>query len=122
MKQNVIIALLSIIATLLVVREFNTPNFVIGQSSGGGSASIGTEIAVATGTTQGGSVSAFYMYHGPTNRLAVYILGSKGLELRSVRDLQYDLQIPDFNSSRPGVITSVKEVQGAVNPTPKKKR
>jgi len=112
MRQNVIVALLSVIATLLLVNTLSPPHWVSGQNATG-NATVGSEIAVATGSILGGGGSAFYLYHLPKNRLAVYYLGNNGLELRAVRDLQWDLEAPDFKE-QPGKITSVRAMKAAI--------
>jgi hypothetical protein len=111
MRQNVIIALLSVIATLLLVIVLS-PHSVVGQNATG-NATVGSDIAVATGSMMGGSGSALYLYDAKDKILAVYFLGNQGLEVRAVRDIQWDLQAIDFNQPQ-GKITSVPAMRTAV--------
>jgi hypothetical protein len=115
MRYNVIVALLSVIATLLAVLAFKPAPSASGQASVGGNATVGGEIAVATGNILGGSGSAFWLFYRPEKKLAVYFLGNRGLELRAVRDVQYDLQLVDTGTSlTPGKMTSVAKVKAEV--------
>jgi len=106
------IVLLSVAITLLAVNVLKSPSPAVGQSSSG-TASSGTEIVGATGSTMSGSGSAFYLYDNSSRHLVVYFLGNSGLELRAARDLTYDLQIPDFNG-RAGLRPTVKDIQKEV--------
>ena len=96
MRQNFVIALLSVIATLLFVLVLTPKYPVLGQMAGG-NATVGGEVAVATGALQGGAGTAFWLYERPTKRLAVYVFGNAGLELKAVRDIQYDLQADELS-------------------------
>ncbi len=112
MKQNIIICLLSVVATLLavvVVQNFTQQNVLVGQS-GGSTATVGP-IGVATGKFQGGGDSqAFWLYLPGEDRLMVYNLGSRNrLELRAVRNVEYDKQL--FDHSFSGKYPKVKDVQ-----------
>lgn len=114
MRQNVTIALLSVIATLLLVAVLSGPRSVSGQTGGSGSATVGGEIAVATGATQGGGGgAAFYLFIPQSKKLAVYYLGNNGLEVRAVRDVTWDLDAPDF-WAQPGKITKVADMKKAI--------
>jgi hypothetical protein len=112
MRQNVIVALLAVIATLLAVAVFRPPQYVLGQMSSGGTASVG-EIAVATGGLQGGQGSAFYLYDPKEHKLLVYYLANNGLEIRAVRDLEWDFKATDFNQT-PGKMVSVNDMKKAI--------
>jgi len=118
MRQNVIIALLSVIATLLLVIVLS-PHPVSGQNATG-NATVGSDIAVATGSMQGGTGSALYLYDAKSKVLAVYFLGNAGLEVRAVRDIQWDLQAPDFNQPQ-GKVTSVIAMRTAIKKQEKQK-
>ncbi len=111
MRQNVIIALLSVIATLLLVIVLS-PHSVSGQNATG-NATVGSDIAVATGSMQGGTGSALYLYDAKDKILSVYFLGNQGLELRAVRDIQWDLQAIDFNGQQ-GKLIKVAEMRREV--------
>jgi hypothetical protein len=113
MRQNLVVALLSVIATLLAVTIFSPPSSVSGQNTGG-TATIGNEVAVATGPLQGGSGSAFWLYLPARQKLAVYVLGGAGLELRAVRDIQYDLQATDLNLPQ-GKTTKVRDIKKEIS-------
>lgn len=97
MRQNLTIVLLSVIATLLVVlvlQQRSEP--VYAQQGGASGASVGT-IGVATGALQGSSAAGFWIFLPDSKRLAVYDWGSKKLRLRAVRNIEFDLQMNDFN-------------------------
>ena len=111
MRQNVIIALLSVIATLLLVIVLS-PHPVVGQNASG-NATVGADVAVATGSLQGGSGSALYLYDAKDKILAVYFLNNNGLELRAVRDIQWDLQAIDFNGQQ-GKLIKVADMKKEV--------
>jgi hypothetical protein len=112
MRQNVTVALLSVIATLLAVLVFSSPRSVSGQNATG-NATVGNEVAVATGPIMGGGGAALYLYEVSKKRLAVYFLGANGLEVRAVRDISYDLEAPDFKEQA-GKVTTVKQMRAAV--------
>ncbi len=111
MRQNVIIALLSVIATLLAVSLFSPPHFVSGQNAGGTAAVVG-DMAVATGAMTGGN-SALYIYDQAKHKLLAYVLGNNGLEVRAVRDIQSDFAATDFTGT-PGKVIKVKEMRAAI--------
>src|SRR5262245_19435146 len=113
MRQNVIIVLLSVIATLLVVDIMKPTPSLQGQLSGGVTAMGGGDVLVATGGLPGGNGSAFWLYDNKDKRIAVYALGSQGLEIRSVRDIQYDLQATFLNLQQ-GKMTKPSEVKREV--------
>lgn len=113
MRHNVIIVLLSVIATLLVVDILKPTPSLQGQLSGGVTAMGGADVLVATGGLPGGNGSAFWLYDHKDRRIAVYALGSQGLELRSVRDIQYDLLAPYINLPQ-GKMTKPSEVKREV--------
>jgi hypothetical protein len=113
MRQNVIIALLAVIATLLLVSVFSPPHYVLGQMASGGNATIGSEVAVATGSLAGGAGSAFYLYDPKEHKLLVYYLANSGLEIRAVRDLEWDMKAVDFNQPQ-GKMVSVQEMKKAI--------
>ena len=97
MRQNLIVVLLSVIATLLLVlvlQQRSAP--VYAQQGGGASATVGT-IGVATGSLQGSQAAGFWIFLPDSKRLAVYDWGSKRLRLRAVRNVEFDLQMNDFN-------------------------
>ena len=111
MRQNLIIVLLSVIATLLAVMVFRSPPAIVLGQTASGSASVGSEIGVATGSMLGGSGSALYIYDKTKNKLLAYFLGNGGLELRAVRDLSYDLQAIDFTGTtgKPTPVSAMKK-------------
>ena len=97
MRQNLIIVLLSVIATLLLVLVLQqTSEPVYAQQGGGAGATVGS-IGVATGALQGSSAAGFWVFLPDSKRLAVYDWGSKKLRLRAVRNIEFDLQMNDFN-------------------------
>ncbi len=96
MRQNAIVALLSVIATLLLVNVLKPTSPMSGQTAGGTS-TVGHEVAVATGSIVGGTGSNFWLYDTQSKRIAVYFLSNAGLEIRAVRDVSFDLEATDFN-------------------------
>ncbi len=76
MRQNLIIALLSVIATLLFVLVFRPETHVVLGQNATGTGSVGAELGVACGSMQGGTGSAFYIYDSAKKKLAVYFLGN----------------------------------------------
>ncbi len=117
MRQNVIVALLSVIATLLLVNVLKPTSSMSGQTTGG-TATVGNEVAVATGSLIGGSGSNFWLYDNHAKRLAVYFMGNTGLEVRAVRDVSFDLEATDFLSQQ-GKQTRVNEMKKIVKKTGK---
>jgi hypothetical protein len=75
---------------------------------------VGSEIGVACGSLVGGSGSALYIYDAAKKKLGVYFLGNNGLELRAMRDIQFDMLAPDFNG-KPGTLTSVAQMRKAID-------
>lgn len=114
MRQNISIVLLTVIATLLAVKVFSPTPSVQGQNAGGTTATVGTEIVAATGSLMGSQGSALYLYDSAKRKLVVYFLGNKGLEIRAVRDLTFDLQAKEFNLDIPGKIVTVDAMRKAV--------
>lgn len=111
MRQNIVVALLSAVTTLLLVLVL-TPKYPVYSQAAGGTATLGGEMGVATGPLQGGG-SAFWIYERPTKRIAVYVLGNGGqLKLEAVRDIQYDLQAPEFPAGKH--VPSIKQMKQAV--------
>ncbi len=118
MRQNIIIALLSVAATLLLVlvlQNFLGPTpVVLGQIGGGGTATVGT-IGVATGPIQGADANGFWIYEPSRQKLLVYFLGPNNrLEFRAGRDIQYDMQVEDYTMPG-GKAHSVEQIKGALN-------
>ena len=97
MKQNITLVLLSVIATLLlvVVLQNSQIGVVQGQSSGGGSASVGA-IGMATGSMKTGD-SLLWLYLPNKNQLLVYELGTnKKLTFRGGRLLDVDVEVKEW--------------------------
>jgi hypothetical protein len=111
MRQNVIIALLSVIATLLAVSVFAPSHMAIGQNAGGTAAVVG-DMAVASAPMTGGN-AALYIYEAGKKKLLAYVLGNNGLEIRAVRDITFDLQATDFSTTA-GKVTRVSQMKKAI--------
>jgi hypothetical protein len=115
MRQNLIIALLSAIATLLLVVVLRSSPQAVGQSAGGGTA-MGGELLCATGNLPGGAAgSAFWLFDPRAHKIAVYYLGNGGLEVKAVRDVGFDMEAVEFSAKggqqTPTYAAMKKEVQ-----------
>ena len=67
------------------------------------------------GITGGGDSSALWIYDPSAQRVLVYYLGQRNrLELRAVRNIEYDLQAIDFGMPQ-GRAPSVADVKKAVS-------
>ncbi|MBI4584782.1 MAG: hypothetical protein HY717_12270 [Planctomycetes bacterium] len=124
MRQNILIALLSVVATLLLVlvlQNFLGPTpVVLGQIGGGGTAAVGT-IGVGTGPIQGADANGFWIYEPARQKLLVYLLGPNNkLEFRAGRDIQYDMQVEEYAMTG-GKSHTVEQIKDAVNKLQKKK-
>lgn len=118
MKQNLLLVLLSVVATLLLVvfvQNMRQPPVLLSQLSGGGNASVGP-IGVATGgITGGGDGSAFWLYDPGAKTLLVYFLGNGNkLELRAVRNIEFDMKVPEFAmpAGRPPSVADITKAVG----------
>lgn len=114
MKQNLTLALLSVIATLLVViliQNLHQPPILLSQMGGGGTSTVGP-IGVATGPVSGaGDAAAFWLYDPAQKRLLVYFLNNKNqLEFRAGRSLEFDLRAVDW-AMKPGLPPPVRKMQ-----------
>ena len=96
MRQNIVVALLSVCATLLAVQVVLTIGKetapVFGQtvgSDGGGSGFV-----LATGMSSSGSNNMLYIFEPKSGRVAAYTVQSRGLEFKGPRQVTHDL-IPE---------------------------
>jgi hypothetical protein len=113
MRQNLIIALLSIACTLLAVNLYVTLSeprmpLAFGQAVGTPTGSV----ALATGVTQGGSETMLYLYDLSNQRLAAYSTKNQGIELKGVRHITHDLKAVEFVAR--GKSPSVQEMKKAI--------
>jgi hypothetical protein len=115
MRQNVIIVLLSICATLLgvnLVRSFARPDHPLAFGQGVGLPTGQVAIATVQGS---GNEPWCYVYDVATKRLACYAARNQGLELKGMRNIQWDLQIedlpPELANRRVPVVQIKKEVE-----------
>ncbi|MCI0650782.1 MAG: hypothetical protein L0Z55_02740 [Planctomycetes bacterium] len=84
------------------------------------------ELPVSSGDTEGGSTvvvgepgtspnsETIYIWDHGRQRLAIYHIQGNTLELRHVRNCEYDFQLTDFSSPGGSAKPSVKEVKEAV--------
>jgi hypothetical protein len=117
MRQNLTIALLSVIATLLlllVVQNFHPGrHLMLAQGGGSSGATVGT-IGVATGTLQGSDAAGFFIYDPTKERILLYDYNNNKLRLKAVRDVQFDVKLVDF--SPPGQVgPTVNDVKSLVS-------
>src|SRR5512145_1784995 len=96
MRQNFIIVLLTVCATLLAVNLYvslQRPELPVafGQAVGVPSGSVA--IATSQGT---GPEPWCFLYDVTSQRLAVYSCKNAGLELKGVRQLTWDLQLQEL--------------------------
>lgn len=110
MRQNLIVALLSICCTLLAVNlviSLRGPQLpqAFGQAVGAPSG----QAVLATGMTNSGNEAVLYVYDVPTQALACYTTKGMGIELKGVRKITADLGVREFNAK--GKSPSVKEME-----------
>lgn len=114
MRQNMIIVLLTVCATLLAVqvvstlsRDMNSPAFgqTVGTDGGGG------KYVMATGMSTSGSNNMLYILEPKTGRVAAYTVQSRGIEYKGTRQVTHDL-IPE--ELTPKSRMSVAQVRAAL--------
>ena len=118
MRQNFIIVLLTVCATLLAVNLYvslQRPELPVafGQAVGVPSGSVA--IATSQGT---GPEPWLFLYDVGSQRLAVYTCKNQGLELKGVRQITWDLQIPDLPPALATKRASVADIKKAVQKAP----
>jgi len=117
MRQNLIVALLSVCCTLLAVNlvvSLRGPQLPFGLPPAYGQAVGGPvgQVVLATGMSQGGSEAVLYLYDIPTQALACYSTKGQGIEYRGVRKITWDLKPQDFKAT--GKSPSVADMRKAV--------
>ncbi len=113
-KQNLIVVLLAVCATLLavnLVHNWTQPKIVVGQAAAGGVG--GGNFVMATGVGQGGNETLLYVLNTATQKLAAYSASkTRGVEFRGVRTLKYDF-VADWMAPK-GSKTTPSDVQKAL--------
>lgn len=124
MRQNFIIVLLTVCATLLAVNLYvslQRPDLPVAFGQAVGVPSGTVAIATSQGT---GPEPWCFVYDVSSQRLAVYSCKNQGLELKGVRQVTWDIQIPELPpglaSKRVTVADIKKEVtkQGKAGTSP----
>ncbi len=100
MRQNVIVALLSICCTLLAVNlvvALRGPQlpFAFGQAVGTPSSSV----VLATGMNQSGNEAVLYLYDISSQALACYTTKGQGIELKGTRKITWDLKPQEYRAT-----------------------
>lgn len=101
MRQNVIVALLAVCATLLAVntsRPRNDLPFALGQAAGVASGNY----VIASGVNASGSNNVVYVFDTAQKRLAVYKVQARGIEFLGVRSVVSDMSIDWLKPNKPG--------------------
>ena len=114
MRKNLIIALLSISATLLAVNLYVTlqrPQFPIAIGQGTGVPTGQVAIAAVQGSANEPWV---YVYDVATQHLAVYTTKNQGIELKGSRQISWDLKVPDLPAALANRRASVTEIKRAL--------
>jgi len=96
MRQNFLIVLLTVCATLLAVNlavSLRRPELPLAFGQAVGVPSQSVAIATSQGT---GPEPWCFLYDVASQRLAVYSCKNAGLELKGVRQITWDLQIPEL--------------------------
>ena len=97
MRQNLVVALLSVCCTLLAVNlyvEFQSSPMP--EAHGQATGLPASQIAIAT--VQGTSNDPWcYVYDVAGQRLAVYRAGTQGLEFKGLRQITWDLKLEELN-------------------------
>lgn len=110
MRQNLIIALLSICCTLLAVNlvvALREPKLQVAHGQ-----AVGTpagQAILATGMTQSGNEAVLYVYDVGTQALAAYTTKGQGIELKGTRKITYDLQAPEYKGVKSPSVAEMKK-------------
>lgn len=91
MRQNLIVALLAVCATLLavnVIQNMNQPPVVFGQAAGNHAGNY----VMATGVTTSGSEAVMYIFDVTQKKVAAYSTKNRGIEFKGVRTVQHDFK------------------------------
>lgn len=98
MRQNLIIALLSVACTLLAVNLYVSLNGTYGHPAafgqGTGEPTSSVAIAAVQGTTNEPWV---FLYDVSTQRLACYKNANQGLDFKGLRQLTWDLRLEELD-------------------------
>lgn len=98
MRQNLVIALLSVCSTLLAVNlyvEFQSEPVPAAYGQATGMPASQVAIATVQGTAQD---PWCYVYDVAGQRLAVYRCGNQGLEFKGLRQITWDLKLEELNA------------------------
>ena len=97
MRQNLIVALLSVCCTLLAVNLYVSLGKTSSQVAFGQAAAVPTS-GVAVATVQGTSNDPWvYIYEVGTQRLACYRTANQGIEFKGLRQITWDLKLEELN-------------------------
>lgn len=111
MRQNVTIALLAVCATLLAVNLTNSIQGQVLRKALGQTAGVqGGNYVIATGITQSGNEAMLYVFDIENKRLAAYFNRGRGIELRGVRNIKWDLNLDWFPGPNSLTPAQVKEL------------
>lgn len=112
MRQNLMVCLLAVCATLLgvnLVVSLRSPlPPVLGQAAGTGQG----EFVLATGMNQSGNQAVLYVFNVTSKKLACYTTRTQGIEFQGVREVTYDLMPQELNPR--GRKLTVEQVKEAV--------
>jgi hypothetical protein len=112
MRQNMVIVLLSVCCTLLAVNlyvtlgEKATPT-ALGQAAANNPTS---QVAIATSQDTSNSPVAF-IYEVGTQRLAAYKVGNRGIELKGLRQITWDLRLEELNPALASRAVKVQDIR-----------
>ena len=113
MRQNLVIVALSVCCTLLAVNLYVTLQLPQQPAFGQGAAIPTGQVAMAAvqNTSQDPYV---YIYDVASQRLALYTARNRGLELKGVRHITYDLRLTELDARMVNKPLPVSEVKKAV--------
>ena len=113
MRNNTVIALLAVCATLLAVQVVSTVNQgpapVFGQAVGN---TAGADYVLATGMSTTGNNNMLFIFETKTQKLAASTVATRGIEFKGTRQVTWDLIPEEFTPRGKGV--TVKTVKKAV--------
>ena len=101
MRQNLVVALLSVCCTLLAVNlivALRGPQlpFAYGQAVGTPSG----QVVLATGMNQSGNEAVLYLYDVGTQALCAYTTKGQGIELKGTRRVTWDLKPLEYKAPK----------------------
>lgn len=110
MRQNLVVALLSIACTLLAVNlivELRGPQIPIAYGQAVGTPSGQT--VLATGMNQSGNEAVLYLYDVGSQSLACYTTRGQGIELKGTRRVTWDLKAQEFKGTKSPSVAEMKK-------------